>query len=106
MLRIVLLAAGLLCVQAGFDSINKDVLVKSCDRTVDMTTQLAPSSVEIVIIASLSVMAGMLTTWNGVGLGKRIGDQFTNMSNYHKAKHLAHLNYLFQSKLIEKLSLE
>jgi len=49
MLRIVLLAAGLLCVQAGFDSINKDVLVKSCDRTVDMTTQLVKMQHKIVL---------------------------------------------------------
>ena len=40
MLRTVLVVLGLACVQAGFDSINKDVVVKSCDRTVDMTTQL------------------------------------------------------------------
>ena len=40
MLRTVLVVVGLACVQAGFDSINKVVVVKSCDRTVDMTTQL------------------------------------------------------------------
>ena len=50
MFKFVLLAAGLLCVEAGFDSINKDVLVKSCDRTADMTTQLVKLQHKLVLV--------------------------------------------------------
>jgi len=49
MLKFVLLALGLACAQAAFDSINKDLLVKSCDRTVDMTTQLVKLQHKMVI---------------------------------------------------------
>lgn len=35
-----LLLALVLSVQAAFDSINKDLVVKSCDRTVDLASQL------------------------------------------------------------------
>lgn len=44
-----MVVVGLACVQAGFDSINKDVVVKSCDRTVDMTTQLVKLQHKMVI---------------------------------------------------------
>ena len=40
---------GLACVQAGLDSINKDVVVKSYDRTLDMTTQLVKLQHKMVI---------------------------------------------------------
>jgi len=35
--------------QAAYDSINKDVVVKSCDRTVDLTTQLVKIQHKLVV---------------------------------------------------------
>jgi len=50
MLKSVLVGLGLvLAAQAAFDSINKDVVVKSCDRTLDLTTQLVKLQHKIVV---------------------------------------------------------
>jgi len=50
MLKSVLFGLGLvLTAQAAFDSINKDVVVKSCDRTLDLTTQLVKLQHKIVV---------------------------------------------------------
>ena len=50
MLRSSILVLGLLAaVQAGYDSINKDLVISSCDRTIDMTTQLVKMQHKIVL---------------------------------------------------------
>merc|ERR1719393_1112043 len=46
----VILCLGLLAAaQAGYDSINKDLVVTSCDRAIDMSTQLVKMSHKIVL---------------------------------------------------------
>ena len=50
MTRLVLVLSGLLAASmAATDSINKDLVVTSCDRTIDMSTQLVKMSHKIVI---------------------------------------------------------
>ena len=49
MLRIVGGVVVLACVQAGIDSINKERVVKSCERTVNMTTNLVKLQHKMVI---------------------------------------------------------
>jgi len=50
MLKASLLALGLvLSVSGAFDSINPDVVVKSCDRTMDLTTQLVKLQHKLVV---------------------------------------------------------
>ena len=45
-----ILCLGLLAAaQAGYDSINKDLVVTSCDRAIDMSTQLVKMSHKIVL---------------------------------------------------------
>ena len=46
----VILCLGLLAAaQAGYDSINKDLVVTSCDRAIDMSTQLVKMQHKIVL---------------------------------------------------------
>ena len=45
MTRLVIVLSGLLAASmAATDSINKDLVVTSCDRTIDMSTQLVKMS--------------------------------------------------------------
>ena len=50
MTRLVIVLSGLLAASmAATDSINKDLVVTSCDRTIDMSTQLVKMSHKLVI---------------------------------------------------------
>jgi len=47
--RLLLLLMVLGISQAAFDSINKDIVIKSCDRTVDLSSQLVKINNKISI---------------------------------------------------------
>lgn len=50
MTRLAIVLSGLLAASmAATDSINKDLVVTSCDRTIDMSTQLVKMSHKLVI---------------------------------------------------------